>query len=1087
MRASHILGGEITWKCQGNSYIFELIFYRDCNGSDVSVTSEMLKVWGHPTVTSIPVTYLSRIDISPACTQVGGGAAPFACGAGASGGNGLGAIEKVTYQSAPIALSGTAPASGWIFTYENSFRSSSITNLTSPATAGSTIVAKMFPISGALPGCYDSSPKFLQDPYFVSCAGDNYQYNGHAVDIDLDSIVFSWGNPLNYFPAQTYNGTTIPAALAFDVGFSANSPTPDASFNPLNSAAFINPSSGEITFKSFTLGNYTAKIIVTSFRQGQKIAEVERETQFFVTVCNPTNTQPDIIAPFPLSSWTTTVLAGDPVTFNLVASDLENLQDGTPQSITFTGTSLQFGTNFTSALGCANPPCAVVSNTLPYTVSQNGVLTFNWQTDCSHVISPQGIGVDFVDYQFVFKVQDNYCPVPRVTYASVIVRVKNRNTLPAIPITCITGDYTNNFSVNWLPVVDPLGTSFFAYTVEDLNTAVTGTINSIGSTSYSSTNTASGILAPNFELSVLSGCNGTLSSSLGSIKAILLKLNNPSNGTAILNWNDPIVPKLASMGNYYHIYREYPIGTWVMIDSVPYGTNFYRDTIDICSAFLNYQIVLPNSPCNFTSNIEGDNFVDMITPTIPILNFATIDTLTNLVTISWNQNNQEDTYGYIVYGLDVNGFLVEIDTVWGLGNTTYTYSTATNIGPLQYSIAAFDSCFTPSIPPTYQTSAKGDVHITHFTSATSNPCLKQITVNWTPYQGLDPTITYTIFAREIGQSWQNKGTSVSLDFTFSAILGATYEIVVQASSPSSSFKPFGNKITHFVKGPASAAFNYLTTATVVGSTIEVKSILDNGNGVSKLILERLNTVSNLFEEIATIDSPLATNTFVDVDVDVDYVNYTYRWLTLDSCGADGIISNQSRTNVLKYQKNEVEMKILLSWTGYSGFNGPLVNYAIYRSIDGIFSTSPIAIVTSNRHYYEDDVSAYFNSNGEFCYYVVAIEGGNVYNFSETSHSNTVCPIIQPLIYVPNAFTPGGSNNPIFIPIISLASPNDYIFTIFNRWGQVVFQTRDMSEGWDGSTPNSKEAQEATYVYVVSVRDGGGTEIQKRGTVTLLRF
>lgn len=104
--SSHILGGDITWTCDGSgNYIFQLVFYRDCNGADVNTVNVDLDVWNHPTISTIQVDLESRTDVSPFCAQVGGGPSPLLCGSGAFGGNGIGAIEKIVYRSAPITLS----------------------------------------------------------------------------------------------------------------------------------------------------------------------------------------------------------------------------------------------------------------------------------------------------------------------------------------------------------------------------------------------------------------------------------------------------------------------------------------------------------------------------------------------------------------------------------------------------------------------------------------------------------------------------------------------------------------------------------------------------------------------------------------------------------------------------------------------------------------------------------------------------------------------------------------------------------------------------------------------------------------------
>ncbi|MFN5888038.1 MAG: hypothetical protein ACK438_08690, partial [Flavobacteriales bacterium] len=186
--ASHVMGGEITWKCGGNGgYLFELVFYRDCNGAEVNVITEDLRVWNHPTLTTITLNFISRVDISPSCLQVSGGPPPLDCGTGSGGGNGFGATEKVIYRSNEIQLSGTPPPQGWIFTYENFARSNAITNLSNPSTYGMTLSATMYAV-GPNSGCYDNAPQFLQAPYFVSCVGDPFVYNMNAIDPDFDSL-----------------------------------------------------------------------------------------------------------------------------------------------------------------------------------------------------------------------------------------------------------------------------------------------------------------------------------------------------------------------------------------------------------------------------------------------------------------------------------------------------------------------------------------------------------------------------------------------------------------------------------------------------------------------------------------------------------------------------------------------------------------------------------------------------------------------------------------------------------------------------------------------------------------------------------
>ena len=99
---------------------------------------------------------------------------------------------------------------------------------------------------------------------------------------------------------------------------------------------------------------------------------------------------------------------------------------------------------------------------------------------------------------------------------------------------------------------------------------------------------------------------------------------------------------------------------------------------------------------------------------------------------------------------------------------------------------------------------------------------------------------------------------------------------------------------------------------------------------------------------------------------------------------------------------------------------------------------------------------------------------------------------DPIYYVPNAFTPNGSElNNIFLPVFSPSlSLSSYQLQIFNRWGQTVFESRDPSKGWDGTIATSKGAsmsQDGVYTYKISfVESGFEEEFVVTGSVSLVR-
>lgn len=1078
-KASHIMGGDITWTCQGGSYVFQLVFYRDCNGAVINTGAETIDVWGHPSISSITLNYISSSDVSPMCSQVAGGPSPLTCGSGAGGGNGAGAIEKAIYRSAPINLNGTPPASGWIFTFQDFSRSGAITNLFDPTNAGITITAKMFPIPGSAGStCVDNSPQFLQEPYFVSCSGEAYEYNMNAVDVDLDSLHIKFGEALNHFPSTAYNPPTAPAPIVYENGFSYLSPTPGTTMNPGNIPAQVDPSSGNLTFLSNNTGNFVVKIVAQSFRNGVLIAEVEREMQLIVTNCAGNNTKPIINGPF-AGAFETTVNAGTLVNFNLSSTDVEVLQDGSPQNNILSATGLLFGTNYTSSTGCAIAPCATLNATPLITMSQGVNTTFNWQTTCDHLVNPNGQAAVSIPYHFVFKVQDDYCPVPKVSYATVTINVVNPGVVAAPEISCIQSDATGNVTINWSQVADPLGT-FNEYQIYTVQTGLIGTVNNIATTSF----VHNGVTQEyDYYVASASGCNGNAIRNSDTISNVFLTLNNPNNGVALLTWNDPVTPALPSMNGYYHIYREYPVGTWSLYDSVPYGTHFYRDTIQICSTPLSYQIVLANQPCNYTSNIETDVFQDKISPDIPEIYTVTIDSLTNEVTITWNQNAQEDTYGYTIYVRNTAGSIVELDEVTGISDTSYTYSPNTDQGPLTYSVAAFDSCYTATVPPTHQTSAKANVHTTNFLTRSLDICNRTVKLNWTGYEGWTSVDHYEIYSKNNLGTWVLEGQTTGLTYTVDVIDALNYEFVVQAYSSNGNAISFSNKASIFISAPNQPAFNYLQVATVSDDEVHLKLHIDASVNIPAISIQK--KIDGVFEELEQM--PVSSNqiSYVDSDVDVNESSYVYRVQVVDSCGRLSMTSNEAATILLTIENDDVQKINYLNWSAYYEFDGSILGYNVYRGVDGVFSSNPLVGLPNGHYSYEDNVSDIY-STGKICYYIQAVEGINVYGFSESSISNTRCSTVPPLIYIPNAFTPNGLN-PIFKPVLSDFDPTNYDFTIFDQWGQVIFKTSDPTQGWDGKLRISgKIANTGTYVYYVKLHDGDGIEIIKRGYVTLLK-
>ncbi len=92
---------------------------------------------------------------------------------------------------------------------------------------------------------------------------------------------------------------------------------------------------------------------------------------------------------------------------------------------------------------------------------------------------------------------------------------------------------------------------------------------------------------------------------------------------------------------------------------------------------------------------------------------------------------------------------------------------------------------------------------------------------------------------------------------------------------------------------------------------------------------------------------------------------------------------------------------------------------------------------------------------------------------------------KPEIFVPTAFTPNGDGrNDVFRPTVAGMKQFFYL-RIYNRWGQLLFNTGRPDTGWDGNYNGEKQAS-GTYVYTIEAIDYNNKPYFKKGTFVLIR-
>ncbi len=744
LKATHLLGGEITWKCATGSnagkYIFEMRLYRQC-GTNTAGLGAFQTIQGPSG--NISVNRTSQADVSPKCHD--NTLDPDCYSGSSTTGRAKNAIEEHIYESSPYTLTGTPPTGGWEFYWTSCCRPNTpiIDNL-QPQNQSYRLSAKMFPYTP--PGasapqsastCYDNSPVFSTAPATVLCTGYPFTYNHNARDLDLDSLTYSWTPALQTtgasvsYATNTNTSQVTPRAngggfIVPSPGFSFSVPLPwsaPPNLNTNNIPATINAKTGEINYTSFNIGHFATAIKVSEYRCQQLIGEISRDIPVFLIACPPPTGIPANVPPnvtfkdslgafIPLPA-VDTVLAGTFVTFSIESTDFQFLYSPIrPQTNRLIPDGPQFGANFSDPnSGCEYTPCATLDTTLNYIDTAGyweadfGVSTkFYWQTTCNHISEVSDCFVKEGVFTFVFKVQDNYCPVPGANFVTYTVVVIAPDDLAAPKLTCSKVAANGDVVLNWTQPVtaaeDSLN-SFRSYvlwrsTHPDSPAVSVDTIWNINTTTYTDPGVYPSTNTYYYHLMGVSSCNDQSKKIWSDTIAAMHMDVTPYNGTssAILQWSefapkgwpDKAIPQ-------YDLYKIIGPDT-TLIKS----TTDTIDTLDIKECFpttITFFVEVVDTTatwgCSSISELGSGVFGDQLPPPPNFIHTVTKDPVTDDLIAYFFPSTEGVIENYYIY----DGSLNLIDSVT-YPDTTYNFGpTAGNTGPETYSVSANDTCGNP--------------------------------------------------------------------------------------------------------------------------------------------------------------------------------------------------------------------------------------------------------------------------------------------------------------------------------------------------------------------------------------------------------
>ena len=91
---------------------------------------------------------------------------------------------------------------------------------------------------------------------------------------------------------------------------------------------------------------------------------------------------------------------------------------------------------------------------------------------------------------------------------------------------------------------------------------------------------------------------------------------------------------------------------------------------------------------------------------------------------------------------------------------------------------------------------------------------------------------------------------------------------------------------------------------------------------------------------------------------------------------------------------------------------------------------------------------------------------------------------DPFLFIPNAFSPNGDGKNDIFHVRGTFIDEVYL-AVYNRWGELIFETRSLDVGWNG-TYEGELLPPDVFSYYLEVRCLGGAEIFKKGNVSLLK-
>lgn len=483
---------------------------------------------------------------------------------------------------------------------------------------------------------------------------------------------------------------------------------------------------------------------------------------------------------------------------------------------------------------------------------------------------------------------------------------------------------------------------------------------------------------------------------------------------------------------------------------------------------------------------------DVWAPDPPFLDSVSVDisTVNGDVYIGWEPSDSLDVKGYYIY-TDSNAAGTTIwtlkDTVWGRLNTSYFDNNASaGYYSVGYRVAAFDSSNNVSLMT--------DPHYTiyAFPYEVHENCRVKIKLSWQNYIGWSEVAYYVIYRRanDIGNFTVIDTVTGDVTEYLDEDLqdGFNYCYYVRAFS-SDGKTSSSNRPCFLVNVPNVPSYIDLSNvSTIAENKIQLTILSDpNTDGSNKISIyrKRYSQDDSKYTRVKTITLESGKSEYFVTDNTNDRLLYKYKAVVSDACGNEILTSNEA-SNIVITMDFVDDLQFYLQWNSYEDWVGGIDSTFLFRQMDN-YTPNVISEEDFSFNDYFDDMTTYdFRGKfyeGNFCYYVkYKQKEPNQYSGKRySSMSNKVCFTEFSRVFVPNAFIPSWTTdtvNSVFKPSSLFIKKEGYYFAVFDRWGNLLFETHDPTKGWNGRDSYGNLVPSDYYVYMLIYTDNNG-EIHKR--------